>query len=39
MDLKDSIPSHVTRGASWNAGLNQPNHLGLPEWINTLSYG
>jgi len=38
MDLKDSIPSHVSR-ASWNAGLNQPNHLDLPEWINTLSYG
>lgn len=21
------------------AGLNQPNHVDLPEWINTLSYG
>src|SRR5690606_13260592 len=30
---------HVTRGTSQRAGLNQPNHVDLPEWINTLSYG
>jgi len=28
----------VTQGTSPKAGLNQPNHVNLPEWIDSLFY-
>ena len=29
----------MTQGTSLKAGLNQPNHVNLPEWIDSLTYG